>query len=294
MEENKNVELIKPEFSGEIVAHIKSVGEIESNMKEVKTYVENLNKYYKNVNFTEERIKEAIDEKVKVNKFKDQVANYRKNIIAEYNKPIKVFEETAKETEKILKETYDNINIQVNNFREKQKKETEQEIRAYFEEYKQSLKVDFIRYEDIRINITLNSSKISLKKQVKDFIDKVNTDLATISLQEHKEEILVEYKQNGYVLNKALETVLNRLNAIEEEKKKQEEQKIVHIEMNEKHEITNESYEQLENVFNTPLQTPEVEKEKEEILTLKFTVKGTRTKLKALKQFLIDGGYDYE
>lgn len=37
----------KPQFKGEIKAQIKSVGEIESNMKEVKRYVENLNNYYK-------------------------------------------------------------------------------------------------------------------------------------------------------------------------------------------------------------------------------------------------------
>ena len=36
------------------------------------------------------------------------------------------------------------------------------------------------------------------------------------------------------------------------------------------------------------------QKKQEEILTLKFTVKATRTKLKALKEFLENGGYDYE
>ena len=100
----------KPQFNGEIQAQIKSVGEIESNMKEVKGYVENLNNYYKNVTFTDETMKEAKDEKSKVNKFKSQVADYRKNIIAEYNKPIKAFEDTAKETEKLLTETYNTIN----------------------------------------------------------------------------------------------------------------------------------------------------------------------------------------
>ena len=36
------------------------------------------------------------------------------------------------------------------------------------------------------------------------------------------------------------------------------------------------------------------ENKKEEVLTLKFTVKATRTKLKELKQFLENGGYEYE
>ena len=45
--------------------------------------------------------------------------------------------------------------------------------------------------------------------------------------------------------------------------------------------------------IEAPLPAP-VAEEQEEILTLKFTVKGTRTKLRALKEFLINGGYEYE
>lgn len=291
MEENK-LELVKPEFNGEIQAKIKSVGEIESNMKEVKGYVEELNNYYKNITFTEETIKEAKEEKAKVNKFKGQVAEYRKNIVAEYNKPIKAFEDTAKETEKLLTDTYNTINQQVATHEDKIKKEKEEEVRNYFEEYKGSLNIDFIKFEDTKIKINLTDSKTSLKKQVKDFVDKINTDLATIMLQNFKEEILVEYKQNGFVLNNAITTVLNRQKAIEETRKNEEEKKITII-SNKEHEITKESYEQLEQVFNKPLKQPEEEKQ-EGILTLKFTVRGTRTKLKELKEFLIQGGYEYE
>ena len=45
---------------------------------------------------------------------------------------------------------------------------------------------------------------------------------------------------------------------------------------------------------NFVIEAPKVEEEREEILTLRFTVKATRTKLKKLKDFLIQGGYDYE
>ena len=285
-------ELIKkPQFEGEIKAQIKSVGEIESNMKEVKGYVENLNNYYKNISFTEETIKEAKDEKTKVNKFKKQVSDYRKNIIAEYNKPIKAFEDTAKETERLLTETYNTINQQVANYENKQKEIKEQEIKDYFEEYRKANNIDFITYEQVKINVTLSASMKSLKEQAKSFIDKIADDLKLIETQEHKVEILVEYKQTLNV-SQAITMVTNRFKAIEEEKKIQE-QKVVHIEMNKAHEITQKSYEQLENVFNKPLEQPKEEK-KEEILTLKFTVRGTRTKLRELKQFLENGGYDYE
>lgn len=290
--EEKQLELVKPEFNGEIQAKIKSVGEIESNMKEVKGYVEELNDYYKNINFTEETMKEAKDEKAKVNKFKTQVAEYRKNIVAEYNKPIKIFEDTAKETEKLLTDTYNTINQQVAIYEGKLKKEKEEEVRNYFEEYKESLNIDFISFEDTKIKVNLSDSKTSLKKQAKDFIDKINMDLATIALQRYRDEILVEYKQNGFILNNAITTVLNRQKAIEETKKKEEEKKITII-SNKEHEITKKSYEQLEEVFNKPLEQPE-EVKQEEILTLKFTVRGSREKLKELKNFLIQGGYDYE
>lgn len=301
MEENKEIQIVKPQFNNEIEARIKSVGEIESNMKEVKKYVEDLNNYYKNITFTEETMKEAKDEKAKVNKFKKQVSDYRKNIISEYNKPIKIFEDAAKETEQLLTETYNTINTQVADYENMQKKLMENEIRDYFEEYKQSLNIDFIKYEDAKINVTLSASKTSLKKQVKDFVDEVNTDLATITLQEHKDEILVEYKQNGLILNKAIETTLTRIKAIEEEKRKQEE--IVNKRLEEERQATEIALnnfipqgtktEENHTIVDNALQAPIVE-EKKEILTLRFTVRGSRTKLKELKQFLENGGYDYE
>lgn len=290
MEENK-LELVKPEFDGEIQVRIKSVGEIESNMKEVKGYVEELNNYYKSVTFTEETLKQAKEEKAKVNKFKTEVADYRKKITAEYNKPIKVFEDTAKETEKLLSETYNTINQQVAGFEEEQKRQKEQEIREYFEEYKTANDIDFVSYEQAQINVTLTASVKSLKEQAKAFIDRIMDDLKLIETQECKEEILVEYKQNLNV-SRAIQEVANRHKLLEEEKRKQEE-KVVTIISNENHEITKESYEQLEEAFNKPLEQPE-EVKQEEILTLKFIVRGTREKLKELKNFLIQGGYDYE
>lgn len=291
----------KPQFNGEIQAQIKSVGEIESNMKEVKGYVENLNNYYKNVTFTDETMKEAKDEKSKVNKFKNQVADYRKNIIAEYNKPIKAFEDTAKETEKLLTETYNTINQQVANYENKQKEIKEQEIKDYFEEYKTANNIDFITYGQARINVTLSASMKSLKEQAKQFIDKIVDDLKLIETQEHKTEILVEYKQTLNV-SQAITSVTNRFKTIEEEKKRQEEikqkqleeaQKIADENIKKQTEKTKKALDNFNLTHQEILQAP-VEEKQEEILTLKFTVKGTRKKLRELKQFLESGGYDYE
>lgn len=286
MEENK-LELVKPEFSGEIQVKIKSLGEIESNMKEVKGYVESLNNYYKNITFTEETIKEAKEEKAKINKFKSEVANYRKNIIAEYNKPIKIFEDTSKETEKILTETYNTINRQVASYEDIEKQKKEQEIKDYFEEYKVANNIDFVSYGQAKINVTLTASVKKLKEQAKAFIDEIIDDLKLIETQECKDEILVEYKQNLNV-SRAIQEVANRHKLLEEERKRQEEWKKTEQFIID---TARESDNYAEEVKR--LEAP-VEIKQEDILTLKFTVKGTRTKLRELKQFLEDGGYDYE
>lgn len=301
MEENQELVLTKPQFDGEIQARIKSLGEIESNIKEVQNYALQLNDYYKKVVFTDETMKIAKEEKSKVNKFKQAVSDYRKKTIEEYKKPILQFESLSKDTEKILADTYATINLQVEKYENEQKQEKENEVREYFEEYKQSLNIDFITFEDTKIKVGLSDSKTSLKKQAKDFIDKVNTDLATIMLQEHKEEILVEYKQNGYVLNTAIATALNRIKAVEEARRKQEE--LVNKRLEEETKATANALNNFkvdgtktaENhiIVDNVLQAP-VAEEKEDILTLKFVVKGTRTQLKALKEFLINGGYEYE
>ena len=285
----------KPIFNGEIKARVKSLGEIESNMKEVKEYVEALNDYYKNIEFTEETMKEAKEEKAKINKFKAEVANYRKNIVAEYNKPIKIFDNTAKETEKLLTDTYSIINNQVSEFENKQKQEKEKEIKDYFEEYKTANDIDFVTFEQANINVTLTASKKSLKEQAKKFIDEIVDDLKLIETQECKEEILVEYKQNLNV-SRAIQEVANRHKLLEEEKRKQEELKNKQLEETQRQaniSIKEQEIATKEALNNFVIEAPKVE-EQEEILTLKFTVKGTRSKLKELKKFLDEGGYDYE
>lgn len=213
---------VKPSFDGDITANIKSLGEITSNIAEVKEYALALNEYYKNVIFTEESIAIAKEEKKKVNKFKTEVSNYRKEIINQFNEPIRKFEQLGKETERILKDTYETINGQVVSFEDTQKKLKEQEVIDYFNEYKISHNLDFITYEQANINVTLTASMKSLKEQAKAFIDKILDDIQLINLEEHKEEILVEYKQTLNA-SKSIINVKNRIAMIEREKQIQEE-----------------------------------------------------------------------
>ena len=167
----------------------------------------------------------------------------------------------------------------------------------YFNEYLCSAEIgtgtalfEFVTFEKANINVTLSASLKSLKEQAKAFIDRICDDLNLIDTQEHKDEIFYEYKQSLNVSN-AITTVANRYKAIEEAKAREEERKA-------KEKAAKEAADKVDIVVETltpptvePIAPPTVE---EPILTLAFKVTATKSKLRALKEFLNNGGYKYE
>lgn len=271
---------------------VKQLPQIEEHLKDLSIEVDKKVEDAKSLVCTDENVKTIKQIRAELNKEFKEVEQQRKLVKEQVLAPYMQFETIYKQyiSDK-YKDADADLKLKINSVEDELKNKKEQEIKDYFEEYKIANNIDFITYGQARINVTLSASMKSLKEQAKQFIDKIIDDLNLIETQEHKAEILVEYKQTLNVAQ-SITSVTNRFKAIEEEKKRQE-QKVVHIEMNGNHEITQKSYEQLENAFNKPLEQPKEEKQ-EEILTLKFTVRGTRTKLRELKQFLESGGYDYE
>lgn len=280
---------------------VKQLPIIQEQLKQLSTEIEQKVENAKSLVCTEETVKEVKQVRADLNKeFKD-LETQRKLVKEQVLAPYMQFEEVYKQ---YVSDKYKNADIELKNkvdsVENELKTKKEQEIKYYFEEYKTANNIDFITYEQARINVTLSASMKSLKEQAKAFIDKTVEDLNLIETQEHKAEILVEYKQTLNVSN-AITTITNRFKAIEEEKRRQEEiaKRTFDAAFNEK-EITQEDKKMVNGFINraverdTVLQAPTIEEKKEEILTLNFTVKGTRTKLKELKEFLESGGYDYE
>lgn len=283
---------------------IKQLPQIEEHLKELSIEIDKKVENAKSLVCTEENVKAIKQIRADLNKEFKEVEQQRKTVKEKILESYMQFEGVYKTyiSDK-YKEADGELKNKIDTTEDELRARKEQEVRDYFEEYKQSLFIDFIKFEDAKIKVGLSDSKTSLKKQVKDFIDRVNTDLATIMLQEHKEEILVEYKQNGYVLSTAISTVINRIKAVEETKRKQEElkqkqleeaQRIVDENIKIQTEATKQALDNFRVTEQEVLQAPVIEEKQEEVLTLKFTVRGTRTKLRALKEFLVNGGYEYE
>lgn len=269
---------------------IKQLPQIEEHLKELSIEVEQKVENAKSLICTEENVKTIKEVRADLNKEFKEVEKQRKAVKEQVLAPYMQFEEVYKQYISDKYRSADNDLKQKIDLVEKELKEQkEQEIKDYFEEYKKENNIDFITYEQARINVTLSASKKSLKEQAKVFIDKIVDDLNLIETQEHKAEILVEYKQTLNASN-AITTVTNRFKAIEEEKRKQEEQ-VVRIQMNENHEITKQSHEELEKAFNREMRETQIN---QKTYTITFKVTETAPRLKQLKDYLIREGYQYE
>lgn len=267
---------------------VKQLPVIEEQLRSVSTVIEERVKNATNLVCTEESAKTIKEIRAELNKDYKEFETKRKLVKEQVLKPYNDFENVYKEcisdkfrnADLILKGKIDNVENEL-------KSKKEKEIKEYFEEYKTANNIGFITYGQARINVTLSASMKSLKEQAKQFIDKIVDDLKLIETQEHKTEILVEYKQTLNV-SQAITSVTNRFKAIEEEKKKIEQEKELQKFVVDTAKESDKYSEQI--ILNAPV----TEEKQEEILTLKFTVKGTRTRLRELKQFLESGGYDYE
>lgn len=270
---------------------VKQIPIIEEQLKSVSAEIDKKVKNATNLICNEETVKTIKEVRAELNKVLKEFEAKRKEVKEEVLKPYNDFENIYKE---YISDKFRNADLilkgRIEVVENELKAKKEQDVKDYFEEYKTANEIDFVTYEQARINTTLSASMKSLKEQAKEFIDKIVDDLKLIETQEHKAEILVEYKNTLNVSN-AITTVSNRFKAIEEEKRKQEE--IVNKRLEEEKQILQQNMKQLENKQEEILQAP-VETKPEEILTLNFTVKATLTKLKELKQFLENGGYDYE
>lgn len=272
---------------------VKQLPIIEEQLKKVSEEIDKKVSEALNLVCTDETVKTIKEVRANLNKELKDFEEKRKQVKAEVTKPYDDFEKIYKECISDKYKIADNeLKNKIDNVENELKANKKTEVENYFNEYLKSKGIDFVTFENANINVTLSASVKSLKEQAKNFIDKIASDLKLIELQEHKVDILVEYKKTLDVTLSA-EIVNDRLKAIEEEKAKQEREKELQEFILKTARESDNHVPTIEEVPQMILEAPTIV-ETDEILTLKFTVRGTRTQLKALKEFLENGGYDYE
>lgn len=242
---------------------------------------------------TDETVKEVKKARAELNSEFKQWEEKRKEVKTAVMTPYEKFEavykdcvsDTYKKADAELKAKIDGVEKEL-----KQKKADE--VKEYFNEYLESAGIDFVTFEQANINVTLSATMKSLKEQAKSYIDKISDDLALIDTQEHKAEIMVEYKKTLNV-SAAITGVNARFKAIEDEKRRIEEAEERRA-AEEQHiaEITSALPEP--EPEPAPVMPPLEEQPEEKEYTLRFKVTATKDKLRELKAFLDNGGYKYE
>lgn len=274
----------------EIIA-VKQLPIIVEQLHEVKAEVTAKVEQALSLVCTEDTVKDVKKVRSELNKELKDYEERRKAVKTAIMKPYNDFEEIYKDC---ISDTYQKADAElkskIDSVENELKEQKKAEVKGYFDEYLTATGIDFVTFENANINVTLSASMKSLKEQAKAFVDKIVDDLNLIDTQEHKDEILYEYKQSLNVSN-AITTVANRYKAIEEAKAREEERKA-------REQAEAEAAAKVESVVEA-VAPPTVEPiappvEEEKTYTLKFTVRGTMPQLKALKEFLNNGGYDYE
>lgn len=214
----------------------------------------------------------------------------RKEVKTAIMQPYEDFEAAYKDCiSNVYKQADATLKERINSVEGELKAAKEAEVRAYFDELCIYAGIDFVSFEKANISVTLSVSNKKLREQAKAFVDHICEDLILIKSQEYKDEILYEYKQSLNVSN-AVTKVVNRHKALDAEKERAAE--LAEKETSQVAATKRVDEALAEEAFTAPAVIAPVEEGK--IYTTTFTVKGTKTKLKVLKEFLDNGGYEYE
>lgn len=239
---------------------------------------------------TPETVKDVKKVRAELNKEFRAAEAARKEIKSQVLAPYEQFEATYKEcvaepyrlADTRLKQMVDNVEFHLRDAKEKA-------LRAYFADHAKAAGLDpsLWGFDRAGIQVNLSSSEAALKKQLKAWIQQRADDLAAISKLPDKDEVLAAYVR-CMDMALAVSEVAARREAVEAARRQREEYEAQEA-------VRQAKAEEIAQAM--PVEAPApvpVQEAQEELLELHFTVRGTRTQLKALKQYLIDGGYDYE
>ena len=228
-----------------------------------------------------EETKQAVKKyRTELKKTFEELEAERKEKTAEYEKPLKDFKamydeyisKPFKEADSALKQKIDEV--------EKVQKDIKREaVENYARELIQAYALTWLDVYQVMPNITLSASEKALKKQVKDTVDRIKSEVDCINAMPDSSELMAEY-MNCLNLADAQMIVTQRKKAIEQA----EQAKAAYKEQEEVKQEVTERIEQL---------TPPVEVEEEKTYTMTFTVSGTIEQLKALKAFMINNNITF-
>ena len=117
---------------------------ISFNYNEIKSQLQEQMEVYKNIEYTDDTIKEAKNDRAALNKLSKEIDDRRKAVKKEYNKPLDVFESQVKELLEIIKEPVVMIDSKVKDYENRAREQKKAQITAYWNEKAVQLPAELI------------------------------------------------------------------------------------------------------------------------------------------------------
>lgn len=234
---------------------------------------------------TEETIKSVKETRATLRKELEELENQRKAVKTAVFAPYTAFEDVYKEcisdgyrmADAALKCKIDDVENTI-------KQRCEDSLREYFDELCVAHGLDWLQYERAGITVDMASARQKTPKKLREklvaFVVGVSSDIETISHMDSSDEILVEYKGNGLCLSNAIGTVQERHRRIEAEREA--------LDTRAEQKAAETAYVRRVEALARP-----VVKGPQEMLTVTFTVTGSKERLIALREWMKENGYTY-
>lgn len=281
---------------------VKQLPVIEEQLREVQAGIQSRVNEALSLVCTEETYKEIKAVRAEFNKEFAELESRRKQVKASILKPYERFEAVYKAcVGDIYLDADKKLKARIAEVENGLKQQKEDEVTSYYAEYRTSLGLDadLVPFSRAGIKITLSESKKSLKSRAKEFLDGIAGDLSLIATLENKDEVLVEYRKTLSV-SSAVTTVADRHKAMEAERQRREAAAAAQAEREKAARsvqslVEEEAPLEIPSVVPAPEAVPDeaADSPDEKIFEVHFAVKGTRRMLKALKEFMKNGGYEY-
>ena len=275
-------------MDGQIIT-IKQLPIIEERLQLIKAEIDAKTQHVLALDCNDATVKAIKSLRADLNKDFSELEEKRKEVKRAVMSPYERFEEVYTEcVTNIYKQTDAILKGRIAIVENAIKANKEKEIRAYYDEYAESLGIDFVPYEKSGITVTLSASAKKLKEQAAAYLDRIADELKLIGTQPQdlQPEILVEYKRTVNVAY-SIQTVIERKKAIEEEAERarqQAEQQTIYEAAEARVDEAVESY---------------GEEQPAKLYRLAFAVYGSLEGVKLVKNFLANdflknGGKKYE
>jgi transcription initiation factor TFIID subunit TAF12 len=257
----EQLETIKPEIQAR-VEKVMAMTVTEENSAEAKKVRAALNAEHKSFDARRMEIKKQY-----MKAFEEFDAKYKECITKPYDEADKLIK--GKITEVDNKITFNK----------------ESDVIFYFNEYIKAKNIDWLKFADTGIKVTLSSSLPAAKRQVKEFVERVAEDITMIDSLANKDEILVEYKK-VFNVSQAVNAVTERHRLVEEEKKQREQREQAAA-------AQQQAAAKVETVIAPPVEAPKEAPAAEPvkdgtpcIVKAAFEVIGTLDEIKSVKAFM--------